>query len=197
MSQAQIDAVKVDMPALPQELFNKYTKEFNLSEYDAMVLTNDKEIAMWYEELINHTSNYKAACNWMIGPIKAYLNENAIEIDQFTASPSQIASAIELVDSGKVSASIAAEKILPVLAANGGKMAQQVAEELNLIQDADEDFVKNVAKEILAAYPDKVENYKKGNKGMLGLFMGELMKKTQGKANPKSASAIIQELLQD
>lgn len=197
ISQSQIDAVKVDMPALPQELFNKYTKEFNLSDYDAMVLTNDREIAMWYEELIKHTSNYKAACNWLIGPIKAYLNENAIEIDQFSASPSQIASAIVLVDSGKVSASIAAEKILPVLAANEGKMAQQVAEELNLIQDADDDFVKNVAKEILAAYPDKVENYKKGNKGMLGLFMGELMKKTQGKANPKSASAIIQELLQD
>jgi aspartyl-tRNA(Asn)/glutamyl-tRNA(Gln) amidotransferase subunit B len=185
------------MPALPQQLFAKYTKEFGLSEYDAMVLTNEKEIAMWYEALIKKTSNYKAACNWLIGPIKAYLNENAIEIEDFKATPDQIAGIIHLVDSGKVSTSTAAEKVLPVLASDASKQAQQVAEDLNLIQDADDDFIKTLAKEILAAYPDKVENYKKGNKGMLGLFMGELMKKSQGKANPKTATTIIQELLQD
>ena len=185
------------MPALPSDLYNKYVNDFKLSDYDAMILTNEKEIALWYEELIKVTSNYKAACNWLIGPIKAYINENAIHIDDFNATPAQIASAIELVDSNKVSASIAAEKILPVLAADQSKMAQQVAEELNLIQDAGEDFIEQAAKEILAAWPDKVANYKNGNKGMLGLFMGELMKKTEGKANPKVASAIIQKLLQD
>ena len=88
-------------------------------------------------------------------------------------------------------------EILPVLASDQSKTAQQVAEELNLIQDAGEDFIELAAKEILAAWPDKVANYKNGNKGMLGLFMGELMKKTEGKANPKVASAIIQKLLQD
>ena len=197
ISQKQIDDIKATMPALPQQLFAKYTKEFGLSEYDAMVLTNEKEIAMWYEALIQKTSNYKAACNWLIGPIKAYLNENAIEIEDFKATPDQIAGIIHLVDSGKVSTSTAAEKVLPVLASDASKQAQQVAEDLNLIQDADDDFIKTLAKEILAAYPDKVENYKKGNKGMLGLFMGELMKKSQGKANPKTATTIIQELLQD
>jgi aspartyl-tRNA(Asn)/glutamyl-tRNA(Gln) amidotransferase subunit B len=197
ISQKQIDDIKATMPALPQQLFAKYTKEFGLSEYDAMVLTNEKEIAMWYEALIQKTSNYKAACNWLIGPIKAYLNENAIEIEDFKATPDQIAGIIHLVDSGKISTSTAAEKILPVLASDASKQAQQVAEDLNLIQDADDDFIKTLAKEILAAYPDKVENYKKGNKGMLGLFMGELMKKSQGKANPKTATTIIQELLQD
>ena len=197
ISQKQIDDIKATMPALPQQLFAKYTKEFGLSEYNAMVLTNEKEIAMWYEALIKKTSNYKAACNWLIGPIKAYLNENAIEIEDFKATPDQIAGIIHLVDSGKVSTSTAAEKVLPVLASDASKQAQQVAEDLNLIQDADDDFIKTLAKEILAAYPDKVENYKKGNKGMLGLFMGELMKKSQGKANPKTATTIIQELLQD
>jgi aspartyl-tRNA(Asn)/glutamyl-tRNA(Gln) amidotransferase subunit B len=197
ISQKQIDDIKATMPALPQQLFAKYTKEFGLSDYDAMVLTNEKEIAMWYEALIQKTSNYKAACNWLIGPIKAYLNENAIEIEDFKATPDQIAGIIHLVDSGKVSTSTAAEKILPVLASDASKQAQQVAEDLNLIQDADDDFIKTLAKEILAAYPEKVENYKKGNKGMLGLFMGELMKKSQGKANPKTATTIIQELLQD
>ena len=197
ITQEQIEKIRANMPALPSELYSKYVNEFKLSDYDAMILTNEKEIALWYEELIKATSNYKAACNWLIGPIKAYINENAIHISEFKATPAQIASAIELVDSNKVSASIAAEKILPVLANDQTKTAQQVAEELNLIQDAGEDFIETAAKEILAAWPDKVANYKNGNKGMLGLFMGELMKKTEGKANPKVASVIIQKLLQD
>jgi aspartyl-tRNA(Asn)/glutamyl-tRNA(Gln) amidotransferase subunit B len=193
----EIEGIKNSMPALPHQLFKKYTAEFGLSEYDATMLTNEKEIAMWYESLIQHTSNYKAACNWLIGPIKAYLNENAIDIEDFKATPPQIAGIIALVEGGKISASAAAEKILPILANDASKSAQQVAEELNLIQDAGEDEIKNMAREVLAAWPDKVENYKKGNKGMLGLFMGELMKKTGGKANPKVASSIIQELLNE
>lgn len=197
ISLEEIEEIKNSMPALPNELFKKYTAEFGLSEYDATMLTNEKEIAMWYESLIQHTANYKAACNWLIGPIKAYLNENAIHIDDFKATPSQIAGIITLVEGGKISASAAAEKILPILANEASKSAQQIAEELNLIQDAGEDEIKNMAREVLAAWPDKVENYKKGNKGMLGLFMGELMKKTGGKANPKVASSIIQELLNE
>ena len=197
ISLEEIEKIKNSMPALPNQLFKKYTAEFGLSEYDATMLTNEKEIAMWYESLIQHTTNYKSACNWLIGPIKAYLNENAIHIDDFKATPSQIAGIITLVEGGKISASAAAEKILPILATDASKTAQQVAEELNLIQDAGEDEIKNMAREVLAAWPDKVENYKKGNKGMLGLFMGELMKKTGGKANPKVASAIIQELLNE
>ena len=197
ISLEEIEKIKNSMPALPNQLFKKYTAEFGLSEYDATMLTNEKEIAMWYESLIQYTTNYKSACNWLIGPIKAYLNENAIHIDDFKATPSQIAGIITLVEGGKISASAAAEKILPILATDASKTAQQVAEELNLIQDAGEDEIKNMAREVLAAWPDKVENYKKGNKGMLGLFMGELMKKTGGKANPKVASAIIQELLNE
>ncbi len=195
ISQKQIEDLKAQMPALPQELHDKYVSQFGLSEYDAMVLTNEKEIALWYEELIKHTKNYKSACNWINGPIKAYLNENALHIDDFTASPEQIASAIALVDDGKISASAAAEKILPELVKHTSKNALQIAEELDLIQSSNEDEIIGLAKEILEAWPDKVANYKNGNKGMMGLFMGELMKKSGGKANPKMATAIFQDLL--
>ena len=100
-----------------------------------------------------------------------------------------------MVDSGKVATSTAAEKILPVLAKDSSKSADQIATELNLVQDADEDSIVALAQDILAAWPDKVAAYKSGNKGMLGLFMGELMKKSGGKANPKLASSLIQSLL--
>lgn len=197
ISDEKVNGIKAQMPALPNELFAKYVNTFGLSEYDATMLTNDKEIALWYEELIKHTNNYKLACNWLIGPIKAFLNENALHISELTITPNQIAGIITLVEGNKVSASTAAEKILPELAKSENETAQAVAEKLNLIQDAGEDFIVDAAKEVLAAWPDKVANYKGGNKGMLGLFMGELMKKTGGKANPKVASEIIQKLLQD
>jgi aspartyl-tRNA(Asn)/glutamyl-tRNA(Gln) amidotransferase subunit B len=190
-----IQRIHATMPPLPKELLHKYLKEFNLSEYDANVLTSEKETALYYERIISKTKNYKAACNWLMGPVKGYLKEQALEIEQSPFTPEQLASIINLVDSGKVSSSTAAEKILPALANHSSKMAEDVAAELNLIQDADDDSIKQIAQEILAAWPDKVAAYKAGNKGMLGLFMGELMKKSGGKANPKTASGLIQQLL--
>jgi len=195
ITEEHIQRIHSTMPPLPKELLHKYLKEFNLSEYDANVLTSEKETALYYERIIAKTNNYKAACNWLMGPVKGYLKEQALEIDQSPFSPEQLASIINLVDSGKVSSSTAAEKILPALANHSSKMAEDIAAELNLIQDADEDSIKQIAQEILAAWPDKVAAYKAGNKGMLGLFMGELMKKSGGKANPKTASGLIQQLL--
>ncbi|MBL7943142.1 MAG: Asp-tRNA(Asn)/Glu-tRNA(Gln) amidotransferase subunit GatB [Flavobacteriales bacterium] len=195
LTEKDIEQAKSLMPALPSALYRKYTEEFGLSDYDAMMLTNEKEFAMWYEVLVQHTTNYKAACNWLIGPVKAWLNENATELDAFAATPEQIAGIIRLVDEGKVSASTAAEKILPALASGNGASASEVAAQLNLIQDAGTDEIMAAAEEVIRAWPDKVAAYKGGNKGLLGLFMGEFMKKTKGKANPKTASQIIQELL--
>lgn len=196
ISNEQIEEIKAEMPALPRALYETYTKSYGLSEYDAMALTAEREIALTYEEILKHTKNYKAACNWLMGPVKAYLNENALEVTESPFSPEQIVGLIQLVDSGKISQSTAAEKILPELAKSKSAKAENIAQEQNLIQDADEDTILALAKEILASWPDKVEAYKNGNKGMLGLFMGELMKKSGGKANPKSASALIQKLLE-
>jgi len=195
ITEDHIQRIHSTMPPLPKELLHKYLKEFNLSEYDANVLTSEKETALYYERIISKTTNYKAACNWLMGPVKGYLKEQALEIEQSPFTPEQLASIINLVDAGKVSSSTAAEKILPALANHSSKMAEDVAAELNLIQDADDDSIKQIAEEILAAWPDKVAAYKSGNKGMLGLFMGELMKKSGGKANPKTASGLIQQLL--
>ena len=193
----EIEAIKATMPALPQELHKKYTQALGLSEYDAMVITQEKETALWFETLISLTKEYKSAANWLMGPIKALLNDRAIHISDMTLTPEQVAGLIALVQSGKVSASAAAEKILPELFDHEDKNAESIAQALNIIQDVGEDEIISMAKEVLAAWPDKVAAFKGGNKGMLGLFMGELMKKSNGKANPKTASNILQTLLNE
>ncbi len=195
LKENDIQTIHDSMPALPQELYAKYTQQLGLSDYDAMIITQEKETAMWFEELINITSEYKSAANWMMGPIKALLNERAMHITEMCLTPKQVAGLITLVQSGKISASSAAEKVLPVLFEDVSKDAATIAHEFNLIQDAGNDEIIQMANEILAAWPDKVAAYQSGNKGLLGLFMGELMKKSNGKANPKLASNIVQELL--
>ena len=189
--------IQSSLPALPQALFVKYTAELGLSDYDAMIITQEKETALWFEALINIIPEYKAAANWLMGPIKAILNDRAISITQMTLTAQQTAGIISLVQSGKVSYSAAAEKILPILFDDVNSDAFSIAQKLNLIQDAGEDDIRNLAKEVVAEWPDKVAAYKAGNKGLLGLFMGELMKKSNGKANPKTASQIVQQILNE
>jgi len=194
VTQEYIDDVKTKMPPLPNDLLRKYTEELKLSEYDAGILTDSKPIALYYEALISETSNYKAAANWLMGDIKSFLNNTATDIDRFPVEPKRIAELIQIIDEGKVSYSVASQKIFPeLLRSEEGALA--IAQKLNLIQDTDDSEIENIAKEIIERWPDKVEAYRSGNKGLLGLFMGEFMKATKGKANPKQANQIIRELL--
>lgn len=192
----EIEQIKSSMPPLPQDLFKKYTEEFGLSEYDAGVIIDDKSIALYYEELTKHTSEYKAASNWLTGDVKSYLNANALHLEEFKISPEALADLINLVKSEEVSYSIAAQKIFPVMAGGDSRKARQIAEELNVLIDNDNNELEDMAKEVIAAFPEKVEEYRSGKKGLLGMFMGELMKKSKGKANPKVANQLIRELLE-
>jgi len=194
--QDYIDGVKSKMPALPNELLEKYTHKLNLSEYDASVLTENKQIAQYFEDLIAHTNNYKAAANWMMGAIKSYLNEKAIEISDFPVPAKKIATCIALVDEGKVSNTIAAQNIFPALIANPKADALEIARENNWLQESDSDALLEIVRQALAKYPEKVEEYKGGKKGLLGLFMGEIMKLSRGKADPKVATKLVTEELE-
>ena len=196
ISDEWLATIKAAMPTLPQQLVDKFVNEFGLPEYDAMVITETKEIAFYFEELCKHTKNYKAASNWMMGPVKSYLNELTMSISQLTITPKFLAELIEVVDSGKVSFAMAATKIFPELVKADGRAALKIAEELNLIQDSNSDNIRPLVEAILAKYPDKVAKYKGGQTGMLGMFMGEVMKESKGKADPKVTTAILTELLE-
>jgi len=195
ITEKYINEVKQTLPELPNALHKRYVKEFNLSEYDSAVLTDLKEIALWFNELTKHTKNYKAAANWVMVNIKSFLNENALHIDDFPVKPKQLADLIAIIDEGKVSHSTASQKIFPALVKDPSKSALQIAQELNLIQESNADALQDLVNQAIAKYPEKVSEYKNGKVSLVGLFMGEVMKLSGGKADPKVASKLVKETL--
>ena len=193
IEQEWLERVKAAMPSLPQELYKRFVEEFNLPEYDAAVLTDAKEIALYFEQLAKHTKNYKAASNWVMGPVKSYLNELQLHISNFPLKPEQIAELIALVDENKVSHSVAAKMVFPYMLEHPEKTALQVAEGQNLLQESNADELSQIINDVLAGNPAKVEEYKAGKQSLIGMFMGEIMKKTKGKADPKVANKLLQE----
>lgn len=189
-----IDSIRATLPALPEELIRKYTAEFGLPEYDARVICDDKATADYYESLIAVTAQYKAAANWMLGPVKSWLNENSLEISQFPVTPAALASLITLTDAGKVSFSIASSRILPEMIQSPAD-PMEIATRLNLLQDNNADNISPIIDEVLAKYPDKVAAFKGGKKGLMSLFVGEVMKLSKGKADPRLTNELLAEKL--
>jgi len=196
VTENQIDAVRNEMPALPRELFQKYTINYGLTDYDAYNLTDNKSIALFYEAVVSFTTNYKAAANWVMGDVKSYLNENGVEVEDFPVQPEKIAQLIRLIDDGKVSFSIASQRIFPELIKNPSDMPLAIAEKLNLIQDSDEGTILAYIQEVIDSNPNEVERYRNGEKQLTGFFMGQLMKVSKGKADPKSANALLRNKLE-
>lgn len=192
----QINQIKAEMPALPKELFEKYTNEFNLSAYDAYNLTDQKAIALYFEEFTKHTKNYKAAANLMMGEVKSYLNQNGLEIEAFPIEPKRLADLIALIDAGKASTSVANQRIFPEML-NSSENPLQIATRLNLIQDSDEDSIKGYITQVIEQNPSEVERYRAGEKQLVGFFMGQLMKVSQGKADPKQANQMMRNMLEN
>ena len=185
-----------EMPALPKQLIAQFTEELGLPEYDAYVLTESGELAAYFLELGKAAGDYKVASNWMMGPVKSYLNEHSTEVNEFPLAPQQLAALLKMVKDQLVSNSVATQKLFPQLIAKPGVNPVELAKSQNLIQDSDSDSIMPLIEEVLASNEAKVAEYKKGRKGLLGLFVGEVMKKSRGKADPKLTNQLIRETLE-
>ena len=186
-----LKSIEETIPALPEQLITRYMGNFNLSRYDAEVITDDKETADYFEALVQSTPSYKAAANWLLGPVKSHLNEKGISISAFPLKPAVMASLIALVEEGRVHFSTASSKIFPELVAGMATDPLQIAQDLNLIQTGDETLILEWVKQVLDKMPDKVMEYKKGKKGLLGLFVGEVKKISKGKADPHLTNQLL------
>jgi aspartyl-tRNA(Asn)/glutamyl-tRNA(Gln) amidotransferase subunit B len=184
------------MPALPNALFERYTKTYGLSDYDAYNITDQKGLALYYEALISATKNYKAAANWLMGEIKSYLNEQGVDISAFPIAAARIAALIELIDQGKISNSIAAQRLFPALF-ESTETPLEIAERLNLIQSSDSAVIEGFIDTVIAQNPDEVSRYRSGEKQLIGFFMGQLMKVSGGKADPKAANGLLRQKLEN
>ncbi|HEX6190973.1 MAG TPA: Asp-tRNA(Asn)/Glu-tRNA(Gln) amidotransferase subunit GatB [Chitinophagaceae bacterium] len=190
-----IEKIRNALPVLQQERIKKYREEYSLSPYDAGVLTDDKAFSDYFEEMITFTPNYKSAANWMLGPVKSWLNENNAEIDAFPIPAKQLAQLQKLVDEGKLSFSIASSRIFPRLLANTGQSPEEIAIENNLLQQSNVSDIQPIIDKVLEKFSDKVTEYKKGKKGLLSLFVGEVIKQSRGKADPKVTHELLLEKL--
>lgn len=188
--------IRDSLPALPWELACVFQEELGLSAYDTQILTEEKATALYFQALTQHTKNYKAAANLVINKILPFCQENNLAISAYPVSYAGLASFIQLIEQAKVSNTIAYQKLLPALQENPEQEPLALAQSLNLLQTADEDFLNQLVAEVIAAFPDKVGAYRKGKKGLLGFFMGEVMKRSKGKAEPKSTNALLRKMLE-
>ena len=190
-----IQNIARSIPELPARKIERYTSTLGLSEYDATILSSEKDIALYFDELSTYVSNYKAAANWVIGPLRSFLNDAGISINRCGVQPRLIAELIELIDNGKLNYSVAANKVFPELLKNPKQSAEEAAGSLQLLIDTGDDELSLLIDEVLGNYPDKIKEYNSGKKGVLGLFMGEIMKRSKGKINPQRTSKLeIQKL---
>jgi aspartyl-tRNA(Asn)/glutamyl-tRNA(Gln) amidotransferase subunit B len=191
LSEDFIEAIRLSLPALAEDRIKKYIAEYQLSEYDAQVLTEEKAMADYFEETAAIAGKYKAASNWLQGPVKSWLNEQSKEISEFPLSPAKLAELIDLVDAGKVSFSVASTRLFSLLLNNPDANAAKVALEQNLLQQSDSTFIEPVVDRVLEKYAEKVKEYRKGKKGLLSLFVGEVMKQSKGQADPKTTNELL------
>ncbi|WP_202928959.1 Asp-tRNA(Asn)/Glu-tRNA(Gln) amidotransferase subunit GatB [Chitinophaga agri] len=195
LSDDYLDAMLKALPELPEAMVQRYVTQFGLPEYDARVVCDDKATADYYEQVVNIIPKHKAVANWLLGPVKSTLNEQGTAMDEFPLSPAALAALIQLVEDGKVSFSIASSRIFPELLKTPQEKPLDIATRLNLLQDNNADSISPIIDEVLAKYPDKVAEFRKGKKGLMALFVGEVMKLSKGKADPKMTNQLLAEKL--
>lgn len=196
VTQEYIAKVKEVLPVLPDVLYKRYTNDFQLSDYDAAQITESKEVAQYFNKLVTCTSNYKSAANWIMGPIRSFLNERAMHFSEFNLAPEKIAEIIALIDANKVSNSAAAQRLFPAMVEQPMLPAEALAATLDIIQNSNSNDLQNMVSEVLARFPEKVAEYKSGKVGLLGMFVGEVMKQSKGKADPKLLNQLVRETLE-
>ena len=195
ISDEWLATIQAQMPVLPAALHQKFTTTYGLPDYDAALLTDIKELAQYYEAVCLYTSNYKAASNWIMGPVKGQLNEKSLRDRQFPVSAEQLANLITLVDNDIVSQT-AAQQVFTLMTGQPDVSPADLAQTHGLVQNRNTDTLQTLVEEVLTAWPDKVEQYQKGKKNLLGLFVGEVMKKSKGSADPKLVNELLAKTLQ-
>ncbi|MCT7948518.1 Asp-tRNA(Asn)/Glu-tRNA(Gln) amidotransferase subunit GatB [Ancylothrix sp. C2] len=193
VSAKQLDDWKADLPELPAQKRYRYETQFGLSPYDVRVLTDDKAVAEYFEATVGAGADCKQAANWIMGDITAYLKAQKLSINELALKPAGLAELISLIETGTISGKIAKE-ILPELLVNGGS-AKQLIEAKGLSQISDTSAIEKIIDEVLAANPKELEQYRAGKTKLQGFFVGQVMKQTGGRADPKLTNQLLMQKL--
>lgn len=191
----QLSEIQKEMPPLPNDLYDKFTTKFNLSSYDTLVLLEQKEIALYFLDILNFTTNYKSAANWVMVNIKSHLNQQAKTINELELKPAYIGELIKLIDENKISHSLASQKVFPKMIEYPAESPSSIAEKYNWISQSNEDDLSTVIVQIFKDNPEETKRFKDGEKKLTGFFMGQIMKATKGTADPKLTAKLINQLI--
>ncbi|MDC0832085.1 Asp-tRNA(Asn)/Glu-tRNA(Gln) amidotransferase subunit GatB [Geitlerinema sp. CS-897] len=189
VSVEQREAWKGELPELPAEKRHRYEEEWGLSAYDARVLTEERDVAEYFEAVVAAGAPAKQAANWVMGDIAGYTNETKLSITEIALKPAILAELIELIENNTISGKIAKE-ILPELLEKGGS-AKELVESKGMTQISDTSELEKIIDELLAANPDKVEQYRNGKTKLQGFFVGQVMKRTSGRADPRLTNQLL------
>ena len=194
-----IGSIRAKIPLLQKERIKKYISAYQLSEYDATALTDEKEFSDYFESLVQSNGSVeikpKSAANWMLGPVKTWLNEENKTIDDFPVPGVKLCDLIKLVEENRLSFSAASSKIFPLLIKEPKAEPLEQAVKMNLIIESNADYIQPIADAVLLQFEDKVNDYRKGKKGLMALFVGEVIKRSKGKADPKVVNQILNQKL--
>lgn len=196
VSQEQQQAWQAELPELPAQKRHRYESDLGLSAYDARVITDDQSVAEYFEATIATGVSAKLAANWIMGDISAYLNNNAsLSIWDLAIQPADLAELIELIEGGTISNKIGKD-ILPELLEKGGS-PKALVERKGLVQISDTGAIETAIVEVLAENPTELEQYRGGKTKLLGFFVGQVMKKTGGRADPKLTNQLLAKKLNE
>ncbi len=192
ISREWVEKIKSEMPELPSQKRARY-QEIGLSEYDASVIVEQMGLALFFDKVLELGANPKTAVNFIMGEIAAFLKEDHIEITDTKLTPENLTELIALIEKGTISNNIGKQIIIEML--KDGTKASVIVEKKGLSQISDEGAIKELVQKVVDAHPNEVEAYKNGKTNLLGFFVGQIMKETKGRANPKTVNQLLREII--
>ncbi len=190
---AWIESVRTSMPELPMPRYRRFLSEYQISENDANMLTQERDLSDYFEEVAKASGNPKTASSWIMTELLRELNDHKVEISKAPISTKNLAAMIKMIDDGKLSGKMAKQVFAEMW--TSGKDPQAIVDKLGLVQITDDGAISKIIEEVIAANPAQTEQFRAGKEKVFGFFVGQVMKASKGQANPDAVNRILMEKL--
>jgi aspartyl-tRNA(Asn)/glutamyl-tRNA(Gln) amidotransferase subunit B len=188
-----VDEIRISLPELPIEKKERFVKQFGIPEYDAKIITLTKPSSAYYEDTLKLFDEPKTVSNWMMGELLRELKHDEREIDQCPVTPQHLAEMLSMIKEGTISGKIAKDVFEEMY--RTGEHPEKIVREKGWVQILDEEEIERAIERAMKTNPKQVEDYRKGKEKIFGFFVGEVMKQTKGKANPKLVNELLKKKL--
>ncbi|EDP74950.1 Asp-tRNA(Asn)/Glu-tRNA(Gln) amidotransferase subunit GatB [Hydrogenivirga sp. 128-5-R1-1] len=193
LEKSWIEEIKGTMPELPHQRLERLLSQYGINEYEAKIFVQNKELGDFFETAVSHLNEPKLIANWLLNDLLGLLNEKQIPLEESPVPPEGLAELVKLIKENVISTKIGKEVIKEMV--ETGKSAGEIVDEKGLKQITDESAIRQIVEGVVAQFPEEVERYRQGEEKLIGFFVGQVMKATKGKANPKLVNQLLREVL--